>query len=69
MGPAYLGQGRRTPGVPATVLQVLFPGERVAGTEGAREDRSISAGRLPGTAAAGPRGEGRERSGLRCPPS
>lgn len=33
-----------------------FPGEQVAGTEDAREDRSISARLLPGAAAAGPRG-------------
>lgn len=60
--------GRRC--LPAPLLPTpTFPGERVARTEGAREDRSISAGRLTGTAAACPRGEGRERSGLRCPPS
>lgn len=45
--------------LPAPLLPTpTFPGEQVAGTAGAREDRSISAGRLPGTAAAGPRGEG-----------
>lgn len=39
-----MGQGRRTPGVPAAPLRVLFQSEQVAETEDARAGRSISAG-------------------------
>lgn len=66
MGPACSGQGWRTWCGPAASLCALFPGEQVAGTEDAREGKSISARLLPGAATADPRGGRAGRSPSRA---